>query len=121
MAVSSTAALISAVHDQDGSPAALRCLTLTGESVWQWDGPKDVLCHDLSWDAASSSWLGILRNVEGAAQDLLVRWSLAGDMTIVAEVGSTHAEAFVLRGARLLLSDGSVIDTASGTRTANLG
>ena len=121
VAVSSTAALISAVQDQHPASAALRCLTLTGESVWQWDGPPDVLCHDLSWDATSSSWLGLLRDVTGATPDRLVRWSVAGELTTVAEIGSTHAQAFVLGGARLLLSDGSAIDTASGTRTGNFG
>ncbi len=122
VAVSSTAALISVVQDQDGGPAAaLRCLTLTGESVWQWDGPRSVLCHDLAWDAASISWLGVLSHVDQAVPDRLVRWSPAGDMTTVAEIGSTHASAFVLGGARLLLSDGSIIDTASGTRTAHFG
>jgi len=121
VAVSATEALVGAVQDQDGTTAsALRCLTLTGKIVWQWDGPQGVICTDLSWDAASNSWLGVLTDVERAAQDRLVRWSLAGEMTTVGEIGSTHASAFVLAGARLLLSDGSVIDTASGTRTVSL-
>lgn len=120
MAASSTQVLIGTLRDQGGtSLSVLQCLTQTGTSRWQW-GAQDVVCTDLSWNAESNSWLGVLTNPERTSQDRLVRWSLAGDMTTVGKIGSTQASAFVLAGGSLLLSDSTVIDTASGTRTGNL-
>ncbi len=121
-AVSTTEALINAVRDEDGTTrSTVHCTTVTGVNVWQWDCPPEVSCMSLAWDVASGSWLGVLRHVERVTDDLLVRWSTAGQMTTVAEVGPAAEAAFVREGALLLLSDGSVIDTASGTGIALLG
>ena len=121
VAASPTEALISTVvQDQERTAASLRCLTFTGTSVWQWDGPQNAICTDLSWNAASSSWLGVLNDTQDVAPNRLVRWSPVGELTAVTEIDRVAASAYLRAGATLLLSDGSVVDTASGTPTPRL-
>jgi hypothetical protein len=121
-AVSTTEALISAVNDEAGTAySAVHCTTLTGLNLWRWDCPPEVVCTSLSRDVASGSWLGVLHHINGVTEDLLVRWSPSGEMTAVAEVGSAQEAAFVPDAALLLLSDGRVLNTASGTSIAVFG
>ncbi len=121
-AVSTTEALISAVRDEAGTAyPAVHCTTLTGLNLWRWDCPPGVVCTSLSRDVSSGSWLGVLHQVDGVTGALLVPWSASGLVTTVAEVGSAPEAAFVRGGSLLLLSDGNVIDTASGTSIAGEG
>ncbi len=121
-AVSTTEALISVVRDEAGTAySAVHCTTLTGLNLWHWDCPPEVVCTSLSRDVASGSWLAVLHHADGVTDDRLIRWSPSGEMMTVAEFGSAPEAAFVREGASLLLSDGHVIATASGTRIAVFG
>lgn len=97
------------------STGPLRCLdALTGEERWRFQ-EKGQHFLELAYAEQAQAFVGICWPYErGGSFRLLSFEPQAGAASVVTELGKAGEFEFCLRGTRLLSSDGSVMDSATG-------
>jgi WD40 repeat protein len=97
------------------STGPVRCLnTATGEERWRFQ-EKGQHVLELAFAEQAQAFVGICWAYERGGSFRLLRFDpQSGEVSVVTELGKAGIFEFCLRGTRLLLSDGSVIDSATG-------
>jgi hypothetical protein len=103
------------------SAAALRCLeTQTGRERWRFQ-EKGQHVLEVAYADQAQAFVGVIWPYECGGAHRLVRFDPpSGKVSIVTELGRAGEFKFCLRGTRLLSSDGSVVDSATGRRVGML-
>lgn len=105
---------------ESGGP--VRCFdTQTGKSLWRFMPDSGEHFLELGFVEHANVFAGICWPYkEGGSAKLFCFEPKSGDASVVADLGKFVDSAFCLRGSRLLLSDGSIIDSATGARQAKI-
>jgi outer membrane protein assembly factor BamB len=100
---------------ESGGP--LRCLdTETGEERWRFH-EKEQHFLKLAYAEQVQAFVGVCWPYERGGSFRLLRFEpQSGEASVVTDLGKAAEFEFCLRGTRLLLSDGSVMDSATGRR-----
>jgi len=103
------------------STGPLRCFdTQTGEQRWRFH-EKGQHFLALAFDEQAQAFVGVCWPYERVGSFRLLRFeSESGEATTVTDLGNAGEFKFCLRGTRLLSSDGSVMDSATGRREGML-
>lgn len=104
---------------ESGGP--LRCLdTQTGEEHWRF-AEKGQHFLTLAFAEKAEAFVGVCWPYERGGSFRLLRFEPgSGQASVVTDLGQSGEFAFCQRGTRLLSSDGSVIDSATGRRESVL-
>jgi outer membrane protein assembly factor BamB len=104
---------------ESGGP--LRCLcSKTGVEVWRF-AEMDEHILDITFAEHAGAFVGVIWQYKrGGAKRLLRFDPESGDMAVVADLGKSGEFVFCKRGMRLLSSNGSVMDSATGKQLATL-
>jgi outer membrane protein assembly factor BamB len=104
---------------ESGGP--LRCLeTQTGEERWRFQ-EKGQHFLKFAFAEQAQSLVGVCWPYERGGSFRLLRFEpKSGEATVVADLGKAGEFEYCLRGTRLLSSDGSVIESATGQRVGML-
>jgi hypothetical protein len=98
---------------ESGGP--LRCLDVqTAEQRWRFQ-EKGQHFLELAFSEQAQAFVGVCWPYERGGSFRLLRFEpQSGEMSVVTELGKAGEFEFCLRGTRLLSSDGSVMDSATG-------
>jgi len=104
---------------ESGGP--LRCLsTYTGQEVWRYS-QRGRHVVELAYAEAAKAFVGVSWAYEHGGPSRLLRFGQeSGQASEVSELRHTEDRTFCQRGSRLLSSDGSVVDSATGRSEPNL-
>jgi WD40 repeat protein len=104
---------------ESGGP--LRCLdTETGEERWRFQ-EKGLHFLELAFAEHAQEFVGVCWPYERGGSFRLFRFEpQSGAPSVVASLGKAGEFQFCLRGTRLLSSDGSIMDSATGRREGHL-
>src|SRR5262249_2314507 len=97
------------------STGPLRCLdTQTGDERWRFQ-EKGQHFLKMAFSEHAQAFVGVCWPYERGGSFRLLRFEpQSGDVSAVTELGNAGKFEFCLRGTRLLSSDGSVLDSATG-------
>jgi len=100
---------------ESGGP--VRCLnTRSGKEVWRWTG-KGLHFLTLGYSEAANAFFGVCWPPEyGGLYKLMRLEKDTGEITEITVLENSSDFAFYSLGSRLLLTDGSIIDVATGNR-----
>lgn len=104
---------------ESGGP--LRCLDVrTGEERWRFH-EKGQHFLELAFAEQAQAFVGICWPYERGGSFRLLRFEpQSGEVSVVADLGQAGEFEFCLHGTRLVTSDGSVMDSATGRRVGRL-
>lgn len=104
---------------ESGGP--LRCLaTQTGKELWRYQKDGNHFLN-VAYAEHAQAFVGVSWPYERGGSFRLLRFEpQSGEVTVVTELGSTGEFEFCLRGTRLLSSNGSISDSATGQRKGQL-
>jgi hypothetical protein len=103
------------------STGPLRCLsTETGEERWRFQ-EKGQHFLEVAFAEQTQAFVGVCWPYEHGGSFRLLRFEpQSGEASVVTELGKAGEFEFCLRGTRMLLSDGSVMDSATGDPVGKL-
>jgi outer membrane protein assembly factor BamB len=101
---------------------SVRCFdTNTGEQIWEHNPGNGIHALELTFNESGNAFAGITWPYEkGGVYQLVNLHPDTGDMVTEVAITNAHEFAFCCKGSRLLSSDGSLRDTATGNVVALL-
>jgi outer membrane protein assembly factor BamB len=104
------------------STGPLRCLdTLTGEERWRFV-EKGHHFLEVAFSESTAAFVGVCWHYERGGSFRLLRFQpQSGEVSVVADLGTTERFKFCVRGTRLVSWGGTVMDTETGYRQGVLG
>ena len=92
--------------------SSVYCVDLSGRLLWRHESPLLANCPAVGWDATTGEWMAVETNVEGLAEDTLVKWTMDGHMSSRVGLGQRMGTyRFLPSGRRLLSHRGELFET----------